>query len=235
MPDAIGTLEFPAQVQGGGEALGDATLQKFGAYLSAVLRSNLDAAWQQAAPNVPIIRTLGLFDPEIAGLNVSELPGLYVFRSDMQSERMADDWKVDHSEITVLWLPDPAVQAQLTKRMPFLNAVAKSIAMALILGRDPSWVDPGDTDPDAASRGSAIATRANLILEPQLKSCRSVIATVVNDREKAHYPAVRAKIDAHELSSWDLSLRGVPAAHQTTLAIDGFTVGVVRDPTTPEP
>lgn len=236
MADAIGTLEFPAQTQPAGEALSDATLQKFLDYLTAYLRENLEANWQQVAPSIPIIRTTGLCNPEIAGLNNGDLPGLYVWRSRMQQERMADDWYVDHSEISVMWLPDPVTQVQVAKRIPFLNGVAKAIYMAIVLGRSPVWVDAGDPDPDASTLGSVLASRANLIMQPVLTHCEAAVASVRNDKETARYPCVRARIDAHELSIWDISLRGdSPPAHQTTLSIAGQTVDVVRDPPTPDP
>jgi predicted component of type VI protein secretion system len=235
MADAIGTLELPAPGQSGGEALADGNLQKVADYLKAFLADKLEANWQQVAPGTPFIKTLGLFNPEIAGLLSSDLPALFVYRSDMEEERMADDWYVDHSEITVLWLPNQVTQAQLTKRMPMLNGVAKAITMAVIAGRDPSWFDPGDPDTTARTLGSVLASRANLIREARLKSCKAALATIRSDKETAHYPCVRALIETHELTSWDLTLRGSPAAHQTTLTVNGQAVDVVRDPATPDP
>jgi hypothetical protein len=231
MADEFGTLEFPAQAQPAGEAASDPTLQKFGDYLAAVIRSKLGTAWAGIAPNARIIKTIGLYDPKVAALLTTDLPGLFVWRSRMQAERMADDWYVDHSELSVLWVPDPIPQGQFTRRVPFLNGVAKTIYYAIVTGRDPAWVDPEDTDPTAATAGSVLATCANLIMQPVLMHCEPVITQISQDRETARYPSVLAKVDCHELSLWDLSLRGdSPPAHTTTLDIDGFTVGVIADP-----
>lgn len=230
MADAFGTLEFPAQPQGD-DAASDATLQKFGDYLAAVIRSKLGDAWGSIAPGAQIIKKIGLYDPKVAGFISTDLPGLFVWRSRMQAERMADDWYVDHSELSVLWCPDPIPQGQLTKRIPFLNGVAKTIYYAIVTGRDPAWVDAEDADTDSRTLGSVLATRANLILQPQLTHCEPVITQIHQDRETARYPSVLAKVDCHELSVWDLSLRGAtPPAHTTTLAIDGLTVGTIADP-----
>jgi hypothetical protein len=233
MADAFGTLEFPAQPQGGDEAASDATLQKFGDFLSACITDKLGASWQSVAPSIPIIRTLGLYDPKVASFNNKDLPGLFVWRSRMQEERMADDWYVDHSEISILWVPDPIPQGQFTRRVPFLNGVAKTIYYAIVRGRDPAWIDPGDDDATAAAMGSVLTSRAGLIMQPILMHCEPVITSISADKETARYPSVLAKVDCHELSIWDGSLRGdSPPAHRTTLAIDGQPVGVIADPPT---
>jgi hypothetical protein len=229
MADTFGPLEFPAASQADGEAFSDPTLTRIGAYLKAVINANLGTLWAQVDPAGLPVKNVIQHDPQICGVNDTNLPALYLWRSQMREERETDEWYSDHAEISVIWLPAPATQDILRKRMPFINGVCKTILYAIVLGRHPSWVDAADTDPDASTLGSVLADLCGLLKPPKLTQAKPFLTKVQTEKETRSYPSALAHIETIELTDWDPSLRGEPAAHETIVD----TLVTLQDPVIP--
>ena len=229
MADTFGSLAYPADPDTG--ALSDPALDKFGAFIAAVINANLGGVWLQKFPGSPPIKGAPLLgNPEVTTLNERDLPSLFVWRQHMQQVRETDEWHTDHSTIHVLWTPPAVTQAVLGGLVPFFNGVTKCIFRAITLGRDPAWVDPGDEDPDARSLGSALTERAGLLYPPEITQCEPYLLKLQSDTQSRKYPSVLAKIKAVESTYWDPSLRGTPAAHTTSLENNGVGLVELQDP-----
>ena len=228
MADTFGALAYPASFESG--ALSDPALDKFGAYIAAVITANLGGVWAQKQPGAPPVKTVALGNPEVTTLNERDLPTLFVWRERMQQVRETDEYYTDHSTIHVLWTPPAVTQAVLGGLAAFFNGVAKCIFRAIVLGRDPAWVDPGDEDPDARTLGSAITERAGLLYPPEIMQAEPYLLKIQSDTQTRKYPSVLAKIKAVESTFWDPSLRGSPAAHTTTTENNGVVINELQDP-----
>ena len=166
-------LQPPTAAQAAGEAQGDPCLWIYLQFLKAFLQTDAQATalWTAAgiAPGqvvVNAIRAHGPGDddgePFGLGLTTKDLPCLYMWRhggGDSSSvEQIAEDWRVETSQVRLLWVfPDAVVGIQ-RGRQSFTNALAKCIDDAIERGRTPSFVVPGDPDPLAPSLGSFVHT-----------------------------------------------------------------------------
>jgi hypothetical protein len=115
------------------------------------------------SPAAPIVREYFTHDPEEAVFNEKHLPALFLFRQPGgEPEWLAADYRIDTTNVTVLWVFPLAAQEKVRARSPMVNAIRKSIDAAIERGRHPSWVDADDPDTTAERRGSAILDRAGL-------------------------------------------------------------------------
>lgn len=157
MADQAGALVFPVPVPGKDEPVGDPLLRLTLDYLQAVVNAKCAAAWARVAPTYPrpVNETIP-HDPTRIDFAEKQLPALYGWRAGgtAQVEWMAEDIGEARENLMLLWVAPPAQQAQQKFRDPFVNALAKAIGSALLVGRDPAWKLAGDTDPDAGTHGS---------------------------------------------------------------------------------
>lgn len=126
-----------------------------------VTDQNALAVWQILAPNKPnnvpqpVVQRIFAHDPSKEVLSNAYLPGLFFFRSGGgKHEWVADDWLRDTSTLTLLWVFADAMQDTQRQREPFGHAIAKLIDAAVERGRTPSWLQPGDPDPQSPLAGS---------------------------------------------------------------------------------
>lgn len=219
MSDTYGSLVVPAQLpdeNGLGAGLPtDPVLDCFGAYLKAVLIANVGDMWASVAPALaPVVRRVFTADPEDVLLNESHLPALFVWEPDMGNhQQFADDWWTTDRAIVVLWMFDPGAIDKREARMRVQNAITSTIHHELAMGRNPAWVDPTDTDPTAARRGSVLVRRCGLMTLPKPQHSQRVIINITRENnEVTTYRAFRTSVLVTQRYRRD------PAAHGTALA-----------------
>lgn len=157
MPDQVGALVFPVAAPGPADPVGDPLLRLTLDFLQAVVNAKCGAAWAKVAPSHPLpVKTTIPHDPTRIDFSEQTLPALYGWRAggSRAVEWMAEDIGEAREQIMLLWVAPPAQQAQQRTRDPFANPLAKAIGAALLVGRDPAWKLAGDTDLDAAEKGS---------------------------------------------------------------------------------
>lgn len=177
MPDSYGAVALPLPASALGTAAGDVLLSSLADYLKAVLNYYATDAWQAIAPGRgDCVRSTQTNDPGDSTFSAADLPALYVWRDARTTrfERVADDIQVCKSQVRAVWVPPPAVQVNRSEWAPFLHHIAKIIDYALWNERDPAWVMAGDTDPDAATRGSHWMTIAGLFYANTVSRCELV-------------------------------------------------------------
>lgn len=198
--DAWGAVSIPAQPQGDGAALGDPALTRTLQYLYAYLVSDAGAnvPWTTRF-GYPLIKSpLSLFthNPKEEGFQVDYLPALYLWRSDGGDlEQRADDYLLDNSVWTLLWVMPLASQENQSSRAPYVNQFAKAVADGLNHARTPSFVLLGDTDPLAASLGSFLWNAINVVMQyPAKWRIAKVVVPPIDGSKPREFKAVEMKL-----------------------------------------
>ena len=202
--DRFGAVSIPAQPQGDDAALGDPALTYTLLFLYAALVSDGGAAAPWVARfGQPLIKSpLSLFpwgpaDPLAGTFNAGYLPCLFLWRSGGGKwEQKADDYLLESSTWTLLWVPPIGGQQNQAQRSTYGNQFAKSVASALDDSRTPSFVMPGDPDPSATLRGSFLWTALNCNMQwiSQWKPSRVVIEMADKSASPRPYRAIEIKI-----------------------------------------
>jgi len=179
MGDTFGALPLPSAASDSS----DPALDAIGSYLTACLVDALDAAWLTLVPSDTVCKVHHLHDPNGGHFQDEQLPCLFLWRGESTGERLADEYEIDRTTVTVLWIPPPLEQDRNVDTARFANAIGKALQRALYLGRDPAWYDahPGDTAPQIADkrlRGSLLMERANLLYEPRVTAKAPVPITI---------------------------------------------------------
>lgn len=220
MSDNFGTLEFPVSPPAGDEAIHDSTLSKIGAYLAVCLNDALATSWKTVNPSATFVKTVQTNSPDDSTFNTKELPALYLWRTAINLDQVTDDWTEAVSDVTLLWVPQDAVQAKRSLRAPGVNGFAKVVARALELGRHPGWVDSGDQDPQAKTLGSVLIERCNLFRWPFLTLCKYDTLEIPKGSETASYPAFTANLRISEITNWDESYDSIVGADRAASKLD---------------
>lgn len=232
--DSYGALPIPVPAPAAGDSVADPALNVLGRYLRAVLNRYAVPAWASVAPGQDVVKTATATGAEDQTFNERDLPALFLWRTNENFARIADDWETDTSTVSVLWVPRPGPQAQLALRATFYNAVCKLINTALWNSRDPAWVDPTDPDPLASVLGSSVCARAGLLYQLTKQQSRPYTLTIqIDDAEPRAYPGILTTFEIAERFEPDLAgltaypaLRS-PAALDLELTIGGATAGTV--------
>lgn len=227
MPDTFGALQLPAQIPAAGKSVTDPALDVIGAFCQAVMNKYAGDAWAAVAPESPVlVKSVNVHDPQDAEFSSSMLPGLFLWRSRSVIEYLADDVMVDHATVQIAWVPSPAVQKKRANRRGIFNGVAKTLSVALWNGRDSAFIDAGDTDPDAASRGSVLADRAGLMTLFVAKGLTPTSVEIqVDGGETRKYIGYAMEIEIQEALEFDPSVHGVaPTSVQVDIDEDGLVV-----------
>ena len=205
--DRWGTVFAPAQPQPNTSAYpGDPSLDYVLGFLYAwlVLDGQASAPWQSAFgyPLIKSASSLLPFNPSERTFNSSYLPALYLWRDDQQGgkfEYLTEDWLVETSTWTLLWALPLGSQENQRARTNYANQFVKSVIIGIERGYTPSWVLPGDPDPQAASRGSFIGEWTNMVRMFVSSWKRSRIRVQMADgTPPQEFPAVEVKIDVKE-------------------------------------
>jgi hypothetical protein len=181
--DSFGAIQIPAQPapqivgyspvlapQGSGVLPpGDPALGMILSFLYAwlVIDGNANVPWT-AAYNLPLIKSpFSLFthNPEEGAFSVDYLPALYLWRDDERAgkfEHAADDWYDDTSTLKLLWALPLGDQFRFKDRSLYANQFAKSVYLGIERGMTPSWVQPGDPNPQSRFYGSVLGQYLNM-------------------------------------------------------------------------
>ncbi len=199
-PSALGLLPSGKPVTPGDPAL--AVLADF---LTTYLQTdaNATAQWNVAgvAPGQPVVTEWVVGRPDDKGYNldVKILPAIFVFRDGSKMEWLGDDWGIDRSVVKIQWVLRQAKPNQQAPRLPMANAIAKVVQDGIELGRTPSWVVPGDSDPLAASQGSLFSTTAGFVSLWMTAWKPFVVRVVdVDSRRSEDFPAVEMTFEMVE-------------------------------------
>lgn len=243
MGDTYGALPLPAgRDTASGDpslldpAIGDPSLDKLGAYLVAVLNAKLGAAWDRLCPGQPVAREHHVNSPEEGEFSENDLPALYLWRESDAFEAAADDYSVARSKIAVVWAYEASPQWPRAAYSTFAAAVAKALSQAIWNERDPAWIDPDDTDPNAADQGSNIIAACGWFGLPLVTEDRSLpvhVETADDEIRRRTYGARRITIEVSELLEQSPGDR--PGVVPAKVTIDFFVnpdlaVGEYRNP-----
>lgn len=212
------------------DAAGDPLLTLLGAYLKAAINAACGTAWAALYPGETSVLAVRFRDPNDGVFDERDLPALFLFRSQHQVERIADDWLEDRSEITALWIQPPSDLDRQSERAPFANVVVKAMARALSEGHDPAWVNAGDGDslrPEIF--GSDLTLLAGMLRLVQGVRVNTVPITVetVDGSQPRRYLGARSVFTVEELlerdaASWPEA--SPPAYHVDVLNEEGATM-----------
>lgn len=165
MPDQYGATQFPLPLPIKEQPVGDPFLYYFGSFLQAVGNAKCGAAWSALAPGPsggPITNVLYL-NPQKKPFSSEQLPALFLWRANAKpAHQEAEDIRVRRCTVVALWAT-PLVPFERMSgggeadRMPFWESLFSAFDTAIDLGRDPSWIVPGDTYFFPERRGSSLA------------------------------------------------------------------------------
>ena len=205
--DQWGAVGVPAQPPPTGVPFpGDPALNYVLAFLYAwlVTDGKANAPWL-AATGLPLIKSpasLLPFNPSDYTFNSSYLPALYLWRDDQKGgvfEYVADDWLIEQSTWTMLWAFPLGGQELQRNRSQYVNQFVKAVVVGIERSVTPSWVMPGDPDPQAATRGSHLGYWTNLVRlwMTGWRKTRIRIA-MQNSAPAVDYPAVEMRFEVKE-------------------------------------
>lgn len=215
MADNLGRLAIPAS--GTDPVIGDPALYYLGNFLGDVINDHLSEAWLAAfAPNavgavadrIKPIKKVIVDDPSQGEFNEADLPALFLFRSSWDSEIQGEEWIVRRTQLRAQWVFPTAPQAPQALRSNFGNALSASLHRAVELGRHPSHIVAGDTDPRAPTEGTFIYAPAYVNpVSLVFNGARPMLLALAMDRgPKRAYPAIDMTLSLSEL--WEEGLTG---------------------------
>jgi len=160
-------------------------------------------------------------------LNESHLPALFVWEPDMGNHtQYADDWWTTDRTIIVLWMFEPGPIVQREIRMRVQNAITTTIHHELAMGRNPAWIDPTDTDPTAATRGSVLTRRCGLISLPRPQHSQRVPITITKENsEPVMYRGFRTSVLVTQRYKRDPAMHGSDGSTSVLAAGNPVTAG----------
>ena len=211
MGDTFGAISKP--VATGHDPVSDPALRYLGEYLAAVLNTYAGDAWTEVAATEPMVRSVFTHDPERHDFNERDCPALFLWREESKPQRIADDIVADEPTIHMLWIFAPATQHKDRDRKPIFAAFRSLVTGALEQGRDPAWIVTGDTDTNAATRGSLIQLWAGLsrINPPSFKVAELDVELFDGGRIEP-YDGILCDFRVEELRERDPSAGTWPAA-----------------------
>lgn len=203
MPDFYGPLALPAPANLAGGTFADPAIDTILDFLKTVLNSNGNTAWQSVSgyqsvgPN--LVNSVFGFDPtETDGttFNTRDLPALFMWRSEVHgADWIAADYYVRRSKFIILWVPPPATQSNRAIWQSAVNLIASIMdGITDPDGRDPSWKQPGDTDPVAAYAGSLLWKYLPYMWEWNVEKSERTHFDIVIDGDKARYQCVKTTV-----------------------------------------
>jgi hypothetical protein len=236
--DVWGLISIPTNPAPEGEAQGDPGLWIYLQFLKAYIQKDAGATalWSALgmAPGFPVVNAIRAYEPGDDedqpgghGLTSKDLPALYMWRKgggDTTSvEYIAEDWLVSTSEVRLLWVfPLEANNANQRRRASFVDALAKVITVAIERGRTPSFVVPGDPDPNALTIGSFVHTFTGVMAFNVTRWGGSrVRLQMIGERGDAAsailIPALEMRFELQENLIKDTTLWSFPSALQQTV------------------
>jgi hypothetical protein len=152
--------------------------------------------------------------------DVKALPTLFLFRDGSRTEWWGDDWAVEIAQVKLLWVMPIGMPAAQAARLPVMNAIAKCIFDGVEIGRTPSWSQPNDPDPLAATQGSLFYTYAGFTQFNEL-SHRPVTVRVSDTDAKrtTEFPALELTYELVENLTFGITNR-VTQTHGVDISLN---------------
>ncbi len=206
MTDVWGAIQIPLQPALPGQPAGDPSLFYIGDFLKTYLTNDQNARQQWTvsgvAPRSEPVRSVIIARPDDKNypFDSQQLPALFLFRDGGKAESWGDDWDVFQDIIKVVWvMPNPATPEQMRARLPFMNALVKCVHNGIELGRTPTWVQSGDPDTSALTKGSLLYTYAAFV-HLNLRTWRPTVIRVGDGSGKtvADYPSIEMTFEVIE-------------------------------------
>ncbi len=207
MAHRYGSVSVPLIAQQGQDDL----LYHVGAYFQAVANAHAAAEWESVAPPTGALPITAVFtnDPRDTNFNDNKLPALFIWRSqETEFVDEAQDIRVMRGTLKCLWVPPALGKPEvLAKRWQFPWKLARVLDFYLERLRDPSYVVPGDPDPDAATMGSMIGDFAKFrkLRFNSVKPEPVSIDLVDAKRPPLIYDASLFELAVEEEIAWDLT------------------------------
>lgn len=229
-PNWFGSVAVPLQIPDYDRPIVDPAVYHLLHFLQAFANKYANAAWDQVyAPPVgpafpanigDVIFRVYERNPEECEFNKDDLPALFGWRTRIDDERRADDWRTQDVQVTLKWVfPTELAQDKVTLLYPFISSLTKTLRMGVERGQDVSWVVPGDPDAKAATQGSVLVrwmhaagrwpwfapwTRQPLVITDHIYPCYS---TILNFTERWEFDSgrqyVRAPLSSGEIKTPD--------------------------------
>lgn len=149
MSDRVGALHVPLEAA---DAT-DKALAVLNEFFRVFLNAKGQAGWSAVRPpkiaGAPaggelLVNQIFTHDPELYSFNEKDLPALFLVRESGKSEWIAEDYRVSTSKLKLLWVFQPAPQAQRRVRSDITNAIAALLDVVISRYRDPVWVIAAD-------------------------------------------------------------------------------------------
>ncbi len=154
MSDTFGGITIPVGVT---TPAGDPMLGKIGAFIQAVANNYVATAYDATKMGAgmpteqPIATVFAGVEPERYTFDDRQLPALFVYRKRLEFAQRTQDDEDSSGEVLALLIFPHDDYSHIQKRLSIWNAIARVIAAAFTSGLHPSWVDPDDATPGAAS------------------------------------------------------------------------------------
>lgn len=216
----FGALELPAPLSNGDSTTaGDPCLDVLLAFASAVLRYGAGDVHGTVSPGTgDVVKVTRAHNPGHVVLNEKDFPALYAWRLRGDVETIADDYDIETSVLSLLWVFPLAQADWQARRNPMVNALSKALTAALRRGRHPSWVMSGDTEAQAARNGSFLWSWAGLWSVRRLSwKVQDLVAQKAG--VETTYPALQWEITVEERAH--LGVPDAPARALNTIAPAG--------------
>lgn len=216
MPDAFGNVAVPAAVPAAGDLDGDPAISEILKFMQAFMNANALTAWQSVAPNQQVVKSIASWKPPTS-FNDRDLPCLFGYRdgSPATEEWIGDDYLIETSTLTLLYIL-PWAQQEIQKiRLGCLNIVSKQMIVGLERGRTPGYIVTGDTDPKAATQGSLLYPFLNAWTINIVKTNTRDFADQLSPGNSRVYEALEVSVRLQERMTYGLdryaALNGVDA------------------------
>jgi hypothetical protein len=234
MSDTWGA-SFP--VDSDSEQSSDKALSLIGAALQAAINADLGPKWEAIAPGTLPVAHVFPWDPKHK-FNESKLPALYIFEQSSITDVTADELDIDTRTLALYWVARMSSKAHETLREQARHIIGKIVARLCRFGRHPAWIDAGDTDTMAPTRGSFLFNRAgiNSMVRLQASPLELAIALKGEEGQPEPFRGWMTQLRIQELSEFDATIGTVPTTSMHTVANIGTGTDVIQyDPLTVAP
>lgn len=163
MADNYGLTAFPLARHIENDPAADKALRVILDFAKAVILYDAADAWQVISPNRAPVQVANAWNPEEYEFSDKSLPALYGYRKGgTPTETLADEWRVDSADVSLMWILESTPQGRQYLRAPFVNGITKSLDRAFVNGRHAAYVVDADlADPDGIKTSFASLTSSH--------------------------------------------------------------------------
>ena len=141
MSDLFGNTSLPLTSAATPGVIVLPTQDPFITYLLSYLQTNANArlttSWSALVPNSSPIVSANPWEPEVGTFNERSLPALFAWRQSWPVfQRLASEWFLGKSQISMLWVLPTAVQYNRQYRQTFFGDLLKLFDTVIEVGRE---------------------------------------------------------------------------------------------------